>query len=182
MLTLKQQIHFSKMYLLLNQKEKQVQKWFFTFPSPSIYLFFILFLTRYQVLDFIKKPSIYEVLKKSENPNAFFPNKGRCETPQAVHRSQPAIRFKCSYEQSRYRLRHFEHKSHGSKPCRPIHLSPTSLRVEWTDVWFSEGYTPVFFVRACAWVSAPENNTETISLYCGNALIQMDNVSKSPQE
>ena len=36
-------------------------------------------------------------MKKSENPNAFFPNKGRCETPQAVPRSQPAVRFKCSY-------------------------------------------------------------------------------------
>ena len=53
---LRQQIHFLKIYLLLNQKEKQVQKWFFTFASPLIYLFFILFLKRYQALDFIKKP------------------------------------------------------------------------------------------------------------------------------
>jgi len=60
------------MYLLLDQKEKQVKKWILTFPSPSSYLFFILFLRHYQALNFIKKPQCYEVLKKSENTNAFF--------------------------------------------------------------------------------------------------------------
>ena len=49
-------IHFSKIYLLLDQKEKQVNKWIFKFPSPSINSFFILFLTRYQALTFIQKP------------------------------------------------------------------------------------------------------------------------------
>ena len=71
-------------------------------------------------------------MKKSENPNAFFPNKGRCETPQAVPRSQPAIRFKCSYGHSRYRLRHFEHKSHGSKPCLGPFTYPLPLYV-WSE-------------------------------------------------
>ena len=66
-----------------------------------------------------------EVLKKSENTNAFFSNlEGRCETLHEVPRSRPATRFKCSYGHSRYRLRHFEHKSHVSKPCKPVHVSP----------------------------------------------------------
>jgi hypothetical protein len=122
------QIHFSKMYLLLDQKEKQVKKWILTFPSPSSYLFFILFLRHYQALNFIKKPQCYEVLKKSENTTAFFFDlEGRCKGSQAVPRSRPASQFKCSYGHSRYWLRHFfETKTHVSKPCirRPVHVSP----------------------------------------------------------
>ena len=101
----------------------------------------------------------------------FFSNlEERCETLHEVPRSRPATRFKCSYGHSRYRLRHFEHKSHVSKPCKPVHVSP-SLRLQLKfqnffyscarDVWFSE--RPIhrcFFLRACAWMSVPDNNTE----------------------
>ena len=40
-------------------KEKQVQKRILKVPPSSFYLFFILFLTRYQALNFIQKPSCY---------------------------------------------------------------------------------------------------------------------------
>ena len=130
----------------------------------------MLFLTRHLALNFIKKPLCYEVLINSESTNAFFSNlEGRCETLHEVPRSRPATRFKCSYGHSRYRLQHFEHKSHVSKPCKPVHVSPDLSTFEVSDffllvrTWcmvFWEAYPPVFFLRSCAWMSVPDNNTE----------------------
>ena len=51
-----QQIHFPEIYLTKNQEKKQEHKWIFKLPPSSINSFFILFLTRYQALNFIEKP------------------------------------------------------------------------------------------------------------------------------
>ena len=117
----------------------------------------------YKALNLIMKPWCNEVLKKSENTNAFSSNlEGRCKALQAVCQSQPAIWFKCSYGHSR---RHFGHKSHVSKLCRPIHISPylstfeESKLFQWMHGFLRDLSTGVFFC-ACAWMSALHNNTE----------------------
>ena len=105
-------------------------------------------------------------MKKSENPNAFFPNKGRCETLQAVPRSQPAIRFNCTAGTGSEIL-NTNHMFPNVNPVgtftspRPLYVRSQNYFNRCTYTYgFRVAYTPVFFVRACAWLSAPENSTE----------------------
>ena len=82
---------------------------------------------RYQSLNFIQKPYCYKVLLKSENTYAFF---GILQLQHgAKHLVSTSASFRHSIEADiRYRLRHFIHKSHVSKPSSLVHVSPTSLR------------------------------------------------------
>ena len=80
---------------------------------------------------------------KSQKIPMHFSNLGRCETLQAVPRSQPAIPCNCSYGHSRYTSDILRSQNYFNR-----------CMVFWGV------YPPVFFVRGCAWMSAPENNTE----------------------
>jgi len=68
-----QSIIYEFLQLLKWAKNKE-PKWHFNFPPSSNVLFFMLFLTRHEALNFIKKPLCYEVLINSESTNAFFFN------------------------------------------------------------------------------------------------------------
>ena len=64
-------------------------------------------------------------LEKVRKDQSFFSNLAwRCETFRKVPRSRAVIWFKCPCTHMRYRLRHFLPKTHVSKPCSPVHVSP----------------------------------------------------------
>ena len=60
------------------------------------------------------------------------------------------------YGHSRYRLRHFEHKSHVSKPCRPVHVSPLLSTFMRPMEYFYEMYRIFLDMRCIAYFASSE--------------------------
>ena len=90
-------------------------------------------------------------LEKVRKDQSFFSNLAwRCETFRKVPRSRAVIWFKCPCTHMRYRLRHFLPKTHVSKPCSPVHVSPhlstfeiqNYLWRQWSEVFFSKSLKP----------------------------------------
>ena len=116
-------------------------------------------------------------MKKSENTNAFFNLEGRCETLQAVPRSQPAIRFNCTAGTGSEIL-NTNHMFPNVNPFtspRPLYVRAESELFQsmyvCKHVWFSRGlYTGVFCTRLCMAVGSREQYRKPFRCIAGQAL------------